>query len=852
MRKQLTLPAWQRAAAGESTTTVVTPSKGFAPYGGKLNLMSEKSDAKTTQKTTWGAADGDWVPFVYGKVSVGAIVPTAVKHPSGDLLLLCVFAANPCIAIDGLYVGDEVWDGDVHSYLGEQTTADAWLAQAISGYNDVLSGYTYAVLRIKDGKLPSLSSIRAIIRGQPIAADYDNPAHCLAHFAQNYIGLAVEATGLQQTAARCDEMVGEEKRRTLSLVMSRRASKADWLATLAEYAGCYYYIDNQTLCLIAKRPRDVSHAMTPDDIIADSLSLSRLPLSNVANKIVVSYTVPSDEGKAWSSNKATVSLPNTPLSKQRESNLSMPGFSSASMASRYATERINEQNLCDLKVEFECPNSKAADIHVGEVISITSNIGLTNKQFTVLTNVKQSIAKSKITAIEYDAAVYSDAIVSEPSTADTSLPEPTDVLPVADLSVAEVLKVNKSGITHSYLDISFSGSSSHIHYDVEVYDKANMTKPVWAVHATPVDSHTTSALPELKHYVVKVRATNAFSFTSAWESVEVYTGGKLVPPTDVTDINGVELGGIVYLNWSMSYDMDLRDYVIKWMPVGASWDSQFAKEANTVAALHDAVPEIPVGRWDFAVKARDWAGNLSVNEARCTVEIDDESAAMAGDIHDYDGLNLSNMAEIYNGFFDNPSKRCYVSSFGDSLNALFTQPLGNYPKKLAEYHQAGNSSVTTDVYDFGLQINGQWSGFADVKTLDGETTELMQISSNNSSFTDHPMSAKTAGRYVKLKATNTGTMLVTIPKWQVRATAKQRSETGKGRSLTTGLKRMILANKYYDLVNVTVQPIGFGLTGGVEGVHLDPDGQNYIDVFVINNTNNTRVAADFTFTFTGR
>lgn len=853
-RRVLTLPPWQ---APQSTNTRTSAST--------INNAMAGSAAASVQKTSWGLADGELIPVLYGKVSVGAIVPTVVKHPGGDLLLLCVFAANACLGIDKLYVGGSVYSGRKNVYLGVQTDPDSWLRQAFAGaagavvYDDVLAGYTYAVLRFAPGSsLPSLSSIRAIVRGAATTADdneYDNPAHCLAHFAVNYMGLAVETTGLQETAERCSELVAGEKRRTLSLAMKSRTSKADWLATLAEYAGCYYYIADNTLHLIAKRPRDVSHTITPADIMADSLTLSRSSLSSVANRISVNYTVPTYDDKAWNTAAVTVALPDVPLAKVRESNISMPGFTSASMATRHATERMNEQNLCDLKAEFECPNTKAAAIQVGEVISVTSGIGLANKQFAVLSNVKQTVNKSKITAVEYDEAVFSDAVVIEPSAGDTSLPVPSQVAPVSQLSVSELLKANKSGITHSYLLIGFTGEPSHTRYDVEVYDKKSMATPVWTAYATPSDRHTTAALPELNTYVVNVRAANAFGFSSEWEAFEIYTGGKLVPPADVADIAGVELGGIVYLSWSMSYDMDLRDYVIKWMPVGDAWDSWFAKEANTIAALHDAVPEIPAGRWDFAVKARDWAGNLSVNEARCTVDVDDESAA-SGDIHDYvtDDLSMTNMAAIDNGFFDVKwlSKQRYVTTFvGDTLNNLFTQPFGSYPDVLANYHSFGDSSVVTNVHDFGLVVNGQWSGFVDVQTLDGATTEVMQISTDNSIFTNYPLSAKTAGRYVKLQVDTTGTMLVTIPKLQVRATTKQRSETGQGRSLTTGLKRIALANHYYGLVNVTVQAIGFGLTGGVEGVHLDPNDTNYIDVFVIDASNN-RVAADFTFTFTGR
>ncbi len=105
------------------------------------------------------------------------------------------------------------------------------------------------------------------------------------------------------------------------------------------------------------------------------------------------------------------------------------------MSNCYAIERINEQNLCDLKMSFDAPATVAESIRGGEVISVTSKIGLASKQFVVLSNQKSDVGKNKIVAKEYDEAVFSDEIVGEPSTPDTSLPSPTDVAPVTDLTV---------------------------------------------------------------------------------------------------------------------------------------------------------------------------------------------------------------------------------------------------------------------------------------------------------------------------------------------------------------------------------------------------------------------------------
>ncbi len=230
----LTLPPW-------SSTSGTSSFKGTLP----MNLDASATSVEKSQKTKFGLAnDKEWCRYIYGRVSIAPVVPTIAKHPSGDLLLLCVFAANPCQTIEKIIVADEEYTGQKAVYTGGQATADTWLKEAIADYDDVLSGYTYVVLRIKNQKDVKFSNIRAIIQGQPIAEGYNNPAHCMAHFARTYMALTVEPTGLAETAARCDELVVGGKRRTLSLSIEKRASKANWLATLSEYAGCYYYIKN--------------------------------------------------------------------------------------------------------------------------------------------------------------------------------------------------------------------------------------------------------------------------------------------------------------------------------------------------------------------------------------------------------------------------------------------------------------------------------------------------------------------------------------------------------------------------------------------------------------------------------
>ncbi len=91
MRQVLTLPPWSSVPSQDRTSA--------------RGINRTANNAESAQKTKFGVAnDKEWCRYIYGRVSVAPIIPTIAKHPSGDLLLLCVFAANPCRAIEKIIV----------------------------------------------------------------------------------------------------------------------------------------------------------------------------------------------------------------------------------------------------------------------------------------------------------------------------------------------------------------------------------------------------------------------------------------------------------------------------------------------------------------------------------------------------------------------------------------------------------------------------------------------------------------------------------------------------------------------------------------------------------------------------
>ncbi len=847
-RQTLTLPPWTAPAATNTSRTSAS------------RINNTASTATTVQETQYGVANGDWVRHIYGRVSVAPVIPTILKHPSGDLLLLCVFAAHPCIEIETIWAGDEgITPAAV--YLGNQTAPDPLLSASISGYSDVLEGFTYVVLRISstDTKVPSMSNIRAVIKGHAVGKGYDNPAYCMEHFAENYMGLTVEAAGLAETAGRCNELVNGEKRRTLSLVLEKRATKADWLATLAEYAGCYYTIQGSELRMIARKPRDVSHTLMPGDIAGDSVELSRVSMSSVANKINITYTQPNNEGKPWDSQKTSVELPNILPANLRESNISMPGFTSASMAARYGIERINEQNLSDLKISFESPVTVAQNIREGEVISITSGIGVADKQFVVLTNDKVTVGRNKITAQEYDAAVFSDEIVTEPSTPDTNLPSPTDVPPVTNLRLSETLKFNNTGIWYSYIKIAFDGDLSHASYDIDVRDKFNRIVSVFKAENIILDEILTSTLPENRSYVVRVRARNALGFIGGWIEGSIDLKGDVTPPSVVYGLKAYDANDIVYISWNPVFDIDLKEYVVKYMPQGADWDSNAAVLVDETRALRCTIDDMPDGAWEISVRARDWSGFLSTHENRIAITIDN------GNNVDYSIISESpyedprnRMDILLRGSFDPINGRIWTTTVDGGLQNLFDIPADQllitdsstftkYKSRDCQFQESYDVKIhgNVDYQLYGGVINSEVLRYAD------SSGDLLDVGYGEPPrYKEQPLPVVDTANQAQIITTAVGAMVVTEPLF-LRISKVERTERGSGRFTASG-GRVTLNGKYNELISLVITTNGRGLIAGYENLNIANRGLNTFDVYIINSQTGAPVYQNFNYTFIGK
>lgn len=360
-------------------------------------------------------------------------------------------------------------------------------------------------------------------------------------------------------------------------------------------------------------PTGVAMHITVDDIVKDSLRVKRRSLRNVPNSVAIDYEDAS--GLKWHTERVQKDSPRVTSEEEarRLSRISLPGIHNASQAQREATERLNWY-LTDLECKVSLFD-EGWQLQHGSVVAITHPIGLDAK----LMRVTQTAAHSgrwTVDMSEYDPAVYSDEVVSDPTTPDTNLGNPLNPPTVSNLTLAEELFRYKNGLTGSRVRINFSASKYPFlsQYLIEGYVEG--TK-VWQLQ-TQANSVVTPGVEELVSdvavdYEVKVYVQSPFA-TGVAATQEVAILGKLAAPGDVPTLNATKIAAdTVRLSWGEAVDIDIWRYEVRIGDPITNNTWELATTLELVDGLTHNAEQLPTGNHRFFVKARDSVGNESAN-----------------------------------------------------------------------------------------------------------------------------------------------------------------------------------------------------------------------------------------------
>ena len=808
-----------------------------------------------TQMTTIG--DRERLRVMYGRVRVGAQVINAVPYGGAALAVQCVWGEGEITSIESVLLNNETPAVSDGHYMGTASqTVNAVLAYGMAqmgvSYTDTLNGIAYSVLRVPMDAAGM--EIAAIVNGKKLydprsglTVWSDNPALALADFLSSTVygmGLSVDWASVTTVANACDELVSGVKRRRLGLVIDEARTTQEWLNTLRTYAGCWVVIDGSGAKLVADRPRSTDKTILhASGQIAALGKISKRGTSALPNAVEIIYTdtsvVPWREASVLS---PTMGLP----SGLPPSQVALPGIQNASQARREAIERINKLWLSDLSVELTLFDDGVA-VEVGDVIEVTHPIGLSAKKMRVL-DVANDYGRFRVSASEYDPAVYSDAVATDPSYPDTNLPSPADPPVPTGLTLTEVQYQRADGTWGTAINVTWSSASfSYLSsYRVEVWESGSLVDA--ATVAT--SSYRTPIVQDGKTYTVKVATISSVGASSAWASNNLTALGVYLPPDPVPSgsLLAYEAGGIVFLQWNEA--PDAWRYRIK-----RGTTSQTYAQAGTVDladGLRYMDKTAAVGTWRYWVESVDSVAVESGTPRSVDVVVTLDNNAFLVDSKDQTAPTLSNMLEYANNRSD--GIRHFVTNDGVSWNSKFTGAMNGYTNSVYSYFATVASSWTGEAEDFGQDLSGDWRATATVEALAGSVTSELQTATVAAypTFTGAGgMTAKATGRYGRIRhsAVAASCMHVQIPTQNIRVDAIPREEVINFTSSASGPVTLTLVNAYAKAKRIVVQPIGntarFGLYDNV--VVGNP---TTVDVHVFNDAG-ARIASSGQMIFQG-
>lgn len=598
------------------------------PRAGPSSAVASRASLDRTSRRALRkavAGEGAIIPGAYGRVQAPAKVVTVTRQTNLRLLVLCVWLEGEIDAVEQIRIGDVVYTGDVAHYLGTPTQApDPWLAGAISGYVDALANVAYSVLRIPN-TIDINPRIEATLRGWRC---YDprtettvwtqNAGLALAHFIVARTGRTVDWSSVADLADACDELLPDDRpRRHIGLVLDRPAPINDWIETLREYAGCYIVWDDPVR-FVPSRPRAVDHVIGPDKI--RDLRLRKARLDDTPNRVIVEYT--RIDGNTWTIERAATPYPVGQV--PREQILRMHGIQNYAQAMRHAVERLNHYTLADLRGD-SILSDEALEVTAGDVLSMTHHIGLTNKAMRVIGDpIAIEPGRWQLALEEYDAAVYSDSIESEPSSPDTSLPDPLDVPAGPVPTLVEDVYQLQAGIFATRIRASWEATDyPYAHqYRITVTDSGGNL--AWSGE-TRATSYVTGAIQEGVTYTVAVAVIGFGGVTGAPGSAAILAQGKFLPPGDVPQITAQQVAAdAVKAVWEPAIDVDIYRYELRRGAVGVEWVD--ATVVDLVDGLQARIEGLAVGQHDLLIRALDSVRQYSPNVTRVTATVTAPSA----------------------------------------------------------------------------------------------------------------------------------------------------------------------------------------------------------------------------------
>lgn len=738
------------------------------------------------------AAEGNPKRVTLGRDRVGGDLITAFEYDD-KLIMMWAWGVGPYQQIEDIYFGTKRWTGTRRHYLGANSEdIDPVLSVALSGYTENPEDLCFSVVEIEEDSIIDTLEAVAIVRGRKNvrrstanggANGYsENPSELTAYLVNAFYGVTILQEDLDTCADHNDEALAEltgntsqdrgKRRAQIGLTLDKITDKKTIIKNLAEYAGVFLAWDGDTLRMFPNRDGEPVATIAASQIIEGSAAKWSESNSQRPNVIKLVYTDATKDRDGWED--ATFTTPYPGSGPVRESLIRMPAIQSKAFATRKATERLNFFNTTELRGRFRTRDEGIKNL-AGELVTFNDVEGTTNKVVRLLDVRVKGKGEWSMDWIEHDPAAYSNTYIATPTAPDSELPDPT-VIPngPTPTEIKEVLYTDQTGTTYTRFEIRFNGVAwpFAVSYRVQMSAGSVVVLDSTVVHRGGGVEHmvVTPAASQGVLYTVKIWIINVFGKASTTPGTATVTGnGKIIPPTNPSNMTGREAAQFVTVSWTKAIDSDLRGYQIRRLAqsdfesagsVAARWDHA---SVDTVISRIDSTQAVianqPVGLFYYMVKAEDFAGNYSVGFASVLVNITED---VAGSVQSYqvDEDTVSNMY-VYDTRRQEGTNggRCATTSADEDWETMFggadpywTDEFTDTDEWTVNHNLA--SWIETDEWDTGKDNGGNWF-FSTNIFVNGDPvtyTSRLAKAADYPTFTDYPgLSTNTEGRYIKAK-----------------------------------------------------------------------------------------------------
>lgn len=645
-----------KPAPAQSPNDIVARGPNYVQYrSGRMVFFGSSSNPHKLSNTSRSvkeqqiplAAEGTPIPFVYGRKIVGGRLLWAGLNASQQLVVHVAWCFGPIDAIEEIRIGDKTDPDFVTATHYTGTTGqgvDPTLAAVIPGFDNdmVLSfrgesiGIAHSVLVFDNASAGILPA--AVIRGlkvydprdgfqqliNPATWTYsDNPSLCAANFHANKVygrGGSVDWDSVMSAADANDELVGANKRRTLAVVYDQRVQADQVMSDLGAYAGAFLVMRGDTLRLVPDRPTIATRTLPASKI--QDLRLRERKLSNAPTVVTVRYTEEDEDGN-WREGLATakasgVDAGTTPW---REMNIARPGISSHFVAYREALEQLNRGTVLTFEGDLITQDEGLLD-EVGDAVNITHPRGLSNQPVR-LTEVHQAGTGRWLLRFEqYAVAVYSNVVQAGPARISSSLPDPTSVPAISNLTAqsgtGHLMQMQDGTVAPTVL-LQWDAVSTPYDFLYAVWYKKTADSQ-WSAMSIADNAARLGPLEDGTEYTFRVRVRHLAGYWGDWTTITHTVAGKTAPPADVT---GLTLNDTV-LSWDEVSDLDLKGYKVRYRQgTGTEWAGAIPVfEGFTTADRVDISHIEQTGESvTFIVVAKDTSGNISATPATLNVDL---------------------------------------------------------------------------------------------------------------------------------------------------------------------------------------------------------------------------------------